>query len=80
MNELADLPPAPDVAGVSLDGTKLFTISAEENAKLCRSVGVEPATDGTAHPIYYYIATQVAMGKTVAGLCEACRSMSRTGR
>lgn len=25
-----------------------------------------------AHPIYYYVATQVAMGKTVAELCAAC--------
>jgi hypothetical protein len=72
MGELIDLPPAPDVIGVSLDGTKIFTISAEENAQLCRSTGVEPANDGTAHPIYYYIATQVAMGKTVAGVCETC--------
>jgi hypothetical protein len=65
-------PPAPDVAGASLDGTKIFTITAEENADLCRSTGVEPAADGSAHPIYYYIATQVAMGKTVAGVCETC--------
>jgi hypothetical protein len=65
-------PPAPDVAGTSLDGTKIFTITEEENAALCRSTGVEPASDGTAHPIYYYIATQVAMGKTVAGVCETC--------
>ena len=65
-------PPAPDVTGTSLDGTKLFTISPEENAALCRSTGVAPAADGTAHPIYYYIATQVAMGKTVAGVCETC--------
>jgi len=65
-------PPAPDVAGTSLNGTKIFTISLEENAALCRSTGVEPASDGSAHPIYYYIATQVAMGKTVAGLCETC--------
>ncbi len=71
MSEIA-LPPAPDVAGTSLDGTKIFTISAEENAALCRSTGVEPASDGSAHPIYYYIATQVAMGKTVAGVCETC--------
>ncbi len=69
---MSDLPPAPEVAGTSLDGTKLFTITAEENAALCRSTGVEPAADGTAHPIYYYIATQVAMGKTVAGVCETC--------
>ncbi|MDI1294503.1 MAG: hypothetical protein PSY12_01195 [bacterium] len=72
MSDLDTLPPAPDAAGTSLDGTAVFTISAEENAALCRSTGIEPASDGTAHPIYYYVATQVAMGKTVAGVCEAC--------
>lgn len=72
MSDAETLPPAPDVAGVSLDGTRVFTISAEENARLCRSTGVEPAPDGGAHPVYYYIATQVAMGKTVAGVCEVC--------
>lgn len=72
MSDLADLPPAPSVAGTTLDGTKTFTISAVENAALCRSTGVEPARDGSAHPIYYYIATQVAMGQTVAGLCAVC--------
>ena len=65
-------PPAPAVAGTSLDGTRVFTISAEENAALCRSTGTEPAADGSAHPIYYYLAPQVAMGKTVAGVCETC--------
>jgi hypothetical protein len=67
-----DLPPAPDVAGTSLDGTEIYVITADQNAALCRSTGVEPAPDGGAHPIYYYIATQVAMGKTVAGVCETC--------
>lgn len=67
-----EMPPAPNVAGVSLDGSKIFTITAAENAALCRSTGIEPAADGSAHPIYYYIATQVAMGKTVAGVCETC--------
>jgi hypothetical protein len=67
-----ELPPAPDVAGTSLDGTATYVITADQNATLCRSTGVEPATDGSAHPIYYYIATQVAMGKTVAGVCETC--------
>ncbi len=65
-------PPAPDVAGASLDGTEIFVVTAKENAALCRSTGVEPAADGSAHPIYYYIATQVAMGQTVAGLCALC--------
>jgi hypothetical protein len=67
-----ELPPAPDVAGTSLDGTATYVITADQNAALCRSTGVEPAPDGSAHPIYYYIATQVAMGKTVAGVCETC--------
>ena len=69
---MEDLPPAPEVAGTSLDGTESYTISAQENAALCRSTGIEPAADGSAHPIYYYIATQVAMGKSVAGVCETC--------
>jgi hypothetical protein len=33
---------------------------------------VEPAGDGQAHPIYFFIATQVGMGQTVAGLCAVC--------
>ncbi len=72
MSGTTDLPPPPDVAGVSLDGTETYIITAAENAALCASTGVASAGDGTAHPIYYYIATQVAMGKTVAGVCEVC--------
>lgn len=67
-----DYPPAPDVAGKSLDGSGTYIIDPAENAALCRSTGAEPAADGTAHPAYYYIATQVAMGQTVAGLCALC--------
>ncbi|HEY3850852.1 MAG TPA: hypothetical protein VGL87_07785 [Steroidobacteraceae bacterium] len=67
-----DLPAPPQVAGISLAGTIPFTISAEENRALCESTGVAPAADGTAHPIYFYIATQVGMGMTVAGLCATC--------
>ena len=72
MSGVSDLPPAPHVAGTLLDGTEPYAITAEQNAALCRSTGVQPATDGTAHPIYYYVATQVAMGKTVAGVCATC--------
>lgn len=61
----------PDVAGHSLSGTT-YTVSAADNAKLCASVGAVPANDGTAHPIYFYVATQVAMGVSVAGLCALC--------
>ncbi|MDB5738851.1 MAG: hypothetical protein JWO65_2519 [Sphingomonas bacterium] len=73
MATLPDLPPAPDVAGTSLDGSEPYVITVAQNAALCRSTGVEPAADGSAHPIYYYIATQVAMGKTVAGVCATCQ-------
>ena len=72
MADLADLPPAPNVAGTKLDGTKIFEIPPEENSALCLSTGIEASSDGRAHPIYYYIATQVAMGQTVAGLCAVC--------
>jgi hypothetical protein len=72
MSDETPLPPAPDVAGTSLDGTETYTITSAQNAALCRSTGIEPAADGSAHPIYYYISTQVAMGQTVAGLCAVC--------
>lgn len=67
-----DLPPPPDVAGIVLDGASPYVIAADENEALCRSTGIEPLADGTAHPIYYYVATQVGMGKTVAEVCAAC--------
>lgn len=67
-----ELPPAPAVAGIRLDGTSPYVIDPAENRALCQSTGIAPAADGTAHPIYYYVATQVGMGMTVAGLCEAC--------
>lgn len=66
------IPPLPNVAGASLSGTKPYIITTEENRALCQSVGVEPAADGSAHPVYFYIAPQVGMGQTVAGICEIC--------
>lgn len=67
-----EFPSPPDVAGKSLSGSELYIITAEENQALCKSLGVNPANDGSAHPIYYYVATQVGMGTTVAGLCDMC--------
>ena len=67
-----ELPPPPDVAGTSLDSSEPYVVSAAENRALCASLGVEPAADGSAHPIYYYVATQVGMGTTVTGLCDIC--------
>lgn len=65
------LPPSGAV-GTCLDGIEPYVITAGQNAELCRSTGIEPTTDGLAHPIYYYVATQVAMGLTVAQMCAAC--------
>lgn len=39
---------------------------------LCATMKVEPDPRGRAHPIYFFIATQAGMSKTVAGLCSAC--------
>lgn len=66
------LPLPRQVSGRSLAGSAPYTISAADNARVCRLVGVEPDADGGAHPIFFYIATQVGMGMTVAGLCAAC--------
>ncbi len=59
------------LAGRSLPGGH-FSIDADENRRLCGILGSAPATDGTAHPLYAYIATQRAMGVTVDGLFEIC--------
>ena len=65
------IPDLPDVAGRSLSGTT-YRISRTENELVCTSVGMTPAADGSAHPIYFYVATQVGMGETVGGLCAIC--------
>jgi hypothetical protein len=62
----------PDVAGLSLDGPEPIVISAEENRALCEGMGIAPASDGQAHPSYYYTATQIGMGLTVRELCARC--------
>lgn len=65
-------PPPPAVAGTPLDGTEPYVIDAEENRKLCATTNTAPDPTGRAHPIYYFIATQVGMGQTVAGMCKVC--------
>ena len=67
-----ELPPAPDVAGLSLAGGSPYVITSDENRALCATLGADPAADGSAHPVYFFIATQVGMGMSVAELCKAC--------
>jgi hypothetical protein len=56
-----------------LPGTELpagtFTITAEEDARVLQVVGGEPAPDGTAHPLWAYIAPQRGIGISVADIC-----------
>ncbi len=59
------------LAGHRLPGGR-YRITAVENDALCAAVGSEPRSDGRAHPIFYYIATQVGMGMTVADLLALC--------
>ena len=49
-----------------------YRITREENLALCDAVNTDPDPNGLAHPIFYFIATQVGMGLTVAELCERC--------
>lgn len=49
-----------------------YRISREENEAMCVAVAATPDPDGRAHPIFYYVATQVGMGMTVADLLALC--------
>ena len=46
-----------------------FTITAEEDARVLEVVGGEPSPDGTAHPLWAYIAPQRGIGISVAEIC-----------
>jgi len=56
----------------ALPGTRLpegrFTITAEENARLVRALGGRGLSEGEAHPVWGYIATQRGIGIDVADL------------
>jgi hypothetical protein len=66
---IGELPPA--VAGTRLPGGE-YRITAEENRALCEALHTKPASDGCAHEIYAYIATQSGMGISVDGLLKLC--------
>ena len=60
-----------EVARRALPGGE-YRITGEENATLCRAVGSEPDPRGVAHPIFYYVATQIGMGISVGDLLALC--------
>jgi hypothetical protein len=63
--------PAPGLE--HLPGTPLpegtFTITAEDDARVLEVIGGEPSADGTAHPLWAYIAPQRGIGISVADIC-----------
>ena len=59
------------LAGRSLPGGR-YRIEAVENHEFCNAVGVEPDPNGLAHPLFYYIASQAAMGVSVSDLLAMC--------
>lgn len=61
----------PNVGGRTLPGGE-YRISTEENLRMCEALYTEPAADGSAHPIYGYVATQSGMGVSIDGLLEIC--------
>jgi hypothetical protein len=52
-----------DLVGYAFpDGS--YTVTPEENARLCALVDAPPLTDGVAHPIYAHLATHIGKGVT----------------
>lgn len=56
-----------------------YTIDPAEHAEVLRSVAARPRSDGSAHPIYAYIAAQRAMGWTVDEFLRVCDSKPEDG-
>lgn len=69
----------PTVAGLSLAGRSVYVINPEQNRAVCESLGAVPPEDGSAHPIFFFIATQVGMGLSVVELCAICEFDVRDG-
>lgn len=63
--------PPPDLAGRPLPGGR-YRITAAENRRVCEAVGAKELSGGRAHPIFFYIAGQVAQGISVADLLALC--------
>jgi hypothetical protein len=56
-----------------------YTIDPEQNAAVCRLLGATPAADGTAHPVYAYVATRVGCGLGVEEILAAADARAEDG-
>jgi len=59
------------LAGRPLPGGR-YRIEDAQNRAFCEAVGATADPQGLAHPLYYYIATQAAMGVSVDELLAMC--------
>jgi hypothetical protein len=61
---------------MGVDGTLLpggtYRLAAGDNERLCSALGAVPDPDGRAHPLFFYVATQVGMGASVPELLRLC--------
>ncbi|HRK64434.1 MAG TPA: hypothetical protein PLN53_08560 [Terricaulis sp.] len=71
------LPEPPDVAGARLPGGR-YRITREEAALFAEAVGAE-ADDRIAHPAFFFVATQGAMGVSVDELLAMCAFKAEDG-
>lgn len=60
-----------NIAGSRLPGGT-YRLTAADNERLCLALGVGSGRREAAHPLFYYIATQVGMGLSVQGLLGLC--------
>lgn len=67
----------PDVAGARLPGGR-YRITREEAALFAEAVGAE-ASDEVAHPAFFFVATQGAMGVSVDELLAMCAFKAEDG-
>jgi hypothetical protein len=68
----------PEVAGTSFPGGS-YAIDPEQNATVCRLLGTTPATDGSAHPMFAYVATRVGCGFGVDEICAVADAKTEDG-
>jgi hypothetical protein len=68
----------PNVAGTQLPGGS-FTITAADNTVVCEVLRTSPAGDGTAHPVFAFVAMQRAMGVSVDELLGLAGAVAADG-
>ncbi len=70
-------PDPPDVAGAPLPGGR-YRISVDEASRFAHAVGAE-ADGRIAHPAFFFVATQGAMGVSVDELLAMCAFKAEDG-